>query len=97
MGPAESIRTFVRSGTQALAPLLFGGVADLVAGFVPAQAPIGTHAHGVVSSSTGTGLQVSFLIMITTLAAGGLFILRARDTYPTDVATAAASWSPGSA
>ena len=96
-GRAESIRTFVRSGTQALAPLLFGGVADLVAGFVPAQAPIGTHAHGVVSSSTGTGLQVSFLIMITTLAAGGLFLLRARDTYPTDVATAAASWSPGSA
>jgi MFS family permease len=94
-GRAESIRTFLRSGTQALAPLLFGGVADLVAGFVPKQAPIGTHSHEVVSQSTGTGLQVSFLIMVTTLAAGGFFLLRARVTYPTDVATAAASWSPG--
>jgi MFS family permease len=94
-GRAESTRTFLRSLTQALAPLLFGGVADLVAGFVPAPAPIGTHAHNIVSSSTGTGLQVSFLIMVTTLAAGGIFILRARDTYPSDVATAAASFSPG--
>ena len=81
-----------------MADLLFGKGKMLEAKeTAPAQAPIGTHAHGVVSSSTGTGLQVSFLIMITTLAAGGLFILRARDTYPTDVATAAASWSPGSA
>ena len=70
-------------------------MADLVAGFVPKQAPIGTHSHEVVSQSTGTGLQVSFLIMVTTLAAGGFFLLRARVTYPTDVATAAASWSPG--
>jgi MFS family permease len=93
-GRAESIRTFLRSGTQALAPLLFGGVADLVAGIVPAQAPIGTHTHGPISPSIGTGLQVSFLIMVTTLAAGGLFLLRARVTYPTDVATADASWSP---
>jgi MFS family permease len=29
-GRAEGIRTFVRSGAQALAPLLFGGVADLL-------------------------------------------------------------------
>jgi MFS family permease len=95
-GRAESTRTFLRSTTQALAPLLFGGVADIVAGFVPARAPIGTHVHGIVSSSTGTGLQVSFLIMVITLAAGGIFLLRARTTYPTDVATAAASFSPSS-
>jgi MFS family permease len=29
-GRAEGIRTFVRSGAQALAPLLFGGVSDLL-------------------------------------------------------------------
>ena len=93
-GRAESTRTFLRSITQALAPLLFGGVADLVAGIVPAQAPIGTHTHGIVSSSTGTGLQVSFLIMLSTLGAAGVFLLRARNTYPTDVATAGAAWAP---
>jgi MFS family permease len=92
-GRAESIRTFLRSLAQALAPLIFGAVADLIAGFVPPQAPIGTHAHNIVSSSTGTGLQICFLIMLVTLAAAGGILLRARRTYPTDVATAAASWS----
>jgi MFS family permease len=93
-GRAESTRTFLRSLAQALAPLVFGALADVVAGFVPQQAPLGTHTHHIVSSATGTGLQVSFLIMITTLAAAGVFLLRARATYPSDVATAGASWSP---
>lgn len=90
-GRAESTRTFLRSLAQALAPLLFGAIADVVAGLVPAQAPIGTHTHGAVSAATGTGLQVTFLIMLSTLAAGGMFLLRARATYPTDVVTAAAA------
>ncbi|MGD1057436.1 MAG: MFS transporter [Solirubrobacteraceae bacterium] len=93
-GRAESTRTLLRSLGQALAPLLFGALADLVVGIEPAQAPIGTHTHGIVSSATGTGLQVSFLIMLTTLAAAGVFLLRARSTYPTDVATAGAAWTP---
>jgi MFS family permease len=92
-GRAESTRTFLRSLAQALAPLLFGAVADLVAGFEPAQAPIGTHTHGLVSSATGTGLEVSFLIMLSTLGAAGVFLLRSRSTYPTDVATAGAGWT----
>ncbi|MGH2859058.1 MAG: MFS transporter [Solirubrobacteraceae bacterium] len=94
-GRAESTRTFLRSLAQALAPLLFGVVADLIGGFVPQQAPIGTRTNHLISSATGTGLQVSFLIMLVTLAAAGVFLLRARHTYPTDVATAGASWSPG--
>ncbi len=94
-GRAESTRTLLRSMAQALAPLLFGAVADLIAGFSPPQQPIGTHTHKVVSSATGMGLQVSFLIMLVTLAAAGFFLLRARATYPTDVATAGASWRPG--
>jgi MFS family permease len=93
-GRAESTRTFLRSLAQALAPLLFGATADLIAGFVPPQAPLGTHTHHAVSSNTGTGLQVSFLIMLTALGAAGVFLLRARKTYPADVATAGASWSP---
>jgi hypothetical protein len=93
-GRAESTRTFLRSLGQALAPLMFGAVADLVVGIEPAQAPVGTHTHGIVSSATGTGLQVSFLIMLSTLAAAGVFMLRARNTYPTDVATAGAAWTP---
>jgi len=38
-----------------------------------------------------TGLEWSFLILLATLAAAGIFLARARHTYPVDVATAAAS------
>lgn len=90
-GRAESTRTFLRSIGQGLAPLCFGAIADLVAGFTPHQAPVGTHVHAV-SAATGTGLQVSFLAMLVTLFAAGVFLARASRTYPTDVATAGAAW-----
>jgi MFS family permease len=89
-GRAESSRTFVRSLAQALAPVAFGGLADLIAGIAPEQAPIGTHP-GVMSPGAARGLEISLLIMLVTLAAAGVFLLRARHTYPRDVATAAAS------
>jgi MFS family permease len=89
-GRAESVRTCLRSLAQALAPVLFGGLADLIAGIAPRPAPIGTHP-GAVSISTGTGLQLTFLIMLVALASAGVFLIRARETYPGDVATAAAS------
>jgi MFS family permease len=89
-GRAESLRTFLRSLAQAIAPLAFGGLADLIAGIAPAQAPIGTHP-GVVSPSTARGLEFSFLILLVSIAAGGVIIARARKTYAEDVATAAAS------
>jgi MFS family permease len=89
-GRAESTRTVLRSLAQALAPLLFGGLSQLIAGIVPEQAPIGTHP-GVISASEARGLEISFLLMLGTLVAAGIFLLRARYTYPSDVATAAAS------
>ncbi len=89
-GRSESTRTFLRSLTQALAPLAFGGLADLVAGIVPEQSPVGTHPP-LVSPSAATGLEVTFVIMLAALVAAGIVLLGARRTYPTDVATAAAS------
>jgi MFS family permease len=90
-GRAESTRTFLRSLAQALAQLLFGGISQLVAGIVPSQTPVGTHVHGPISSKAATGLEVTFLIMLVTLAAAGVFLWMSRRTYPRDVATAAAS------
>jgi MFS family permease len=89
-GRAESTRTFLRALAQAAAPIVFGATSDLIAGISLAQAPVGTHA-GVVSSTEATGLEITFLIMLTTVLAAGLLLLRARKTYPRDVATAAAS------
>jgi MFS family permease len=89
-GRAESIRTLLRTLGQAIAPLLFGAIADLVAGFSAQNAPIGTESGGV-SAATARGLEVSFLVMLVPLAAAGIIMLRARHHYPRDVATAAAS------
>lgn len=93
-GRAESVRTLLRTLAQAVAPLLFGAVADIVAGFTPHQAPIGTKLHHTPATSTANGLEVSFLVMLVTLAAAGVIMLKARQTYPRDVATAAASSVP---
>jgi MFS family permease len=92
-GRAESVRTFIRSLAQALAPLLFGGLADLVAGFAVHGAPIGTkHVfHHGTHPGTGLGLEVTFLVMLVSLVAAGVVLYRARASYPSDVATAAAS------
>jgi len=91
-GRAESTRTFLRSISQALAPLAFGAISDLVAGFAPHQAPVGTHLYGGVAPATGTGLQVAFLSMLVTLFAAGVVMARSARTYPRDVATAGAAW-----
>ena len=93
-GRASSTLTVVRSLAQALAPLVFGGVSELVAGIVPKAAPIGTHPHSPSSSIT-TGLQVGFLVMLVTLLAAGVFLFRARSSFASDVATAAASEPAG--
>jgi MFS family permease len=89
-GRAQSALTSVRSLAQAAAPLVFGGISQLVAGIVPSQAPIGTHPQAP-SNNAATGLEITFLILLTTLFAAGWFLLRARETFATDVATAAAS------
>jgi MFS family permease len=89
-GRASSALTVVRSLAQAAAPLIFGAVSQLIAGILPEQAPIGTHPHAP-SSSISTGLQVSFLIMLVALVAAGVLLLRARTTFTSDVAAAAAS------
>ena len=93
-GRAESTRTFLRSLAQALAPLLFGALADLITGFVPQQAPVGTKPHQLVTPATGTGLQITFLVLLVSLVTAGVFLLRTRTTYPQDVATAGAAWNP---
>jgi hypothetical protein len=89
-GRAESVRTFIRSLAQALSPLVFGGLAQLIAGIVPTQAPIGTHPNAPPTHEA-TGLQITFLIMLVSLIAAGIITARARFTYAQDVATAAAS------
>jgi MFS family permease len=92
-GRSQSTLTVVRSLAQALSPLVFGGLTSLIAGIAPAQTPVGTHVHGVIGPSEARGLEISFLVLLATLMAAGVFQLRARHTYARDIATAAASQS----
>jgi len=89
-GRAESTRTLARSLAQALAPLLFGAIADVFSVIHPPQTPIGTHSPAHVSANAD-GLEFSFLILLVTLGAAGWFMLRARHTYAPDIAAAVAS------
>jgi MFS family permease len=92
-GRAESVRTFIRSIAQGVAPLLFGALSGLVAGFAVHQAPIGTkHVfHSSTPHEAGVGLEVTFLVMLVSLVAAGVVLYRSRISYPSDVATATAS------
>jgi MFS family permease len=93
-GRAEGVRTFLRSLAQALAPLIFGELAALIAGIGTSnvhQSPVGTKDVGPVSSAEASGLEGAFLILLVVLFAGGVAQLKARHTYARDVATAGAS------
>jgi hypothetical protein len=81
------VRTVLRTALEASAPLLFGWVSTLFGG--------GGASFGEPSSSgpaIGDSLDHTFLVMLVSLVAAGLLMcVRARQTYPRDVATAVAS------
>ncbi|HEX5194671.1 MAG TPA: MFS transporter [Solirubrobacteraceae bacterium] len=88
-GRAEGVRTSLHMLTFAIAPLLFGFVSDQLggghAGFAFAS------GRGAATAADGRALAYTFLIMLACVAVAGLILLRARHTYPRDVATAIAS------
>ncbi|URM96986.1 MFS transporter [Actinomadura madurae] len=71
-GRAEAIRTIVRMAAEAAAPVLFGWLS------------------GQLDSGRGSadGLDQVFLLALVPLLVNGLLLLRARHTYPRDVASA---------
>lgn len=91
-GRTEAIRTFIRTLLEASAPLLFGYVSQLLGS--PGSGGFGAGVNekaAHVSAASAHGLALTFLVMLAPLAASGLLLIRARRTYPTDVASAAES------
>ncbi len=86
-GRAEAVRTVLRRLMVATAPLLFGFLADRLA----SGAPPGTGQRGFGASASASGLESAFLILLVTLLLSGILTLRARGSYPSDVASAIAS------
>jgi MFS family permease len=83
-GRAEGVRTVLRMVALAIGPLMFGFISGALGG------PHSTSGSGggVKHSSA---LAYTFLIMLVFVGISGLMMLRARRTYPRDVATAAES------
>jgi predicted MFS family arabinose efflux permease len=86
-GRAEAVRTLLRQLTVAIAPLLFGFLADQLA----SRQHGGSAQHGFGASASAAGLKIAFLILLVAVVVSGILTLRARRTYPVDVATAVAS------
>jgi predicted MFS family arabinose efflux permease len=84
-GRAEGVRTFLQMLAFATGPLIFGFTSQLLGG----------HGYGAAANSTtssnGNALAYTFAIMLVPVAIAGFSLLRARRTYPCDVATAIAS------
>ena len=86
-GRAEGVRTAFRRVAVAAAPVAFGALADNIARGGPRL----SGAHGFGAHASASGLHLTFLVFLVTLAAGGVLTLLALRTYRADVATAVAS------
>jgi len=78
-GRAESVRTVLRMGAQAVAPIVFGWLSDA----------LGSGPSGAQRAQSG--VDRAFLIGLAPLMINGLLLLRARRTYPADAAAARAA------
>jgi MFS family permease len=88
-GRAEAVRTFLRQAVIASAPIVFGLIADSLA--PPAAHAKASGQTGFGANANAHGLRLAFLILLVTLAVGGVLTLFARRTFPRDVASALAS------
>ncbi|MCO5992965.1 MFS transporter [Actinoallomurus rhizosphaericola] len=75
-GRAEAVRTVLRMGAEAVAPVTFGLLADV---------------FGARAGNRAQGLMYAFLVMLVPLVANAVILFRALPAYPRDVATAAES------
>lgn len=89
-GRAESVRTVLRTLGEAAAPVSFGFVATRLGSSSVSGLGAGGNARSV-DPAAAQGLEYAFLVLILALVAAGLVLLRARASYPRDVATASAS------
>jgi MFS family permease len=90
-GRAEGIRTMVRTWAEAVAPILFGAVSLFIAGGSGSAFGAAGAARSHEAAKSVDGLKRTFVVMLVPLAAGALIGLRARRTYPRDVASAGRS------
>jgi hypothetical protein len=90
-GRTEAIRTFLRTLLEAFAPLAFGFVSQMLGGAGAGPGSGLNSGAARISAASAGGISYTFLLMLAPLAGAGLLTLGAQRSYPTDVASAAAS------
>lgn len=91
-GQAEAVRTLTRTLLEASAPLLFGYISSQLGDGPSSGLGDGINtAHQHISAAQGRGLEYTFMIMLLPLAVSGVLLVRSRQRYLRDVATADAS------
>ena len=87
-GRAEGVRTLLRGVLVAFAPLTFGVLSEA---FGEGTGGFGASGPSAVATHGGRALADTFLLMLGCLVLAGVALLVARPSYPTDVASAAAT------
>ena len=90
-GRAEGVRTLMRQTMEAFAPLVFGLVSEVMGGSRTGLGAGIDVRHATATAAQGHGLDLTFLMAIVPLLAGGLVLLGGRRSYPVDVASAGES------
>jgi MFS family permease len=83
-GRAQGVRTALRSGLEALGPLIFG----LIAGLFVSGNTLGSSASHVAILAQARGLEVAFILMLVPLGGAGILLFARRRYYAVDVAAA---------
>jgi MFS family permease len=87
-GRAEAVRSLLRIIFQGCAPLAFGLVSTAFGGKNEGIGVNGSGAHLKAAASRASGLEPTFLIMLSTLAIAAAIVWWGRKPYPVDVAAA---------
>jgi sugar phosphate permease len=90
-GRAEAVRTFLKAVLEAAAPLLFGLVSAALGGGAGNVGPGVDAAKRMVSPAVAAGIAHTFVLMLVPLAVSGALLLRGRNAYLRDIATASES------
>jgi len=88
-GRGEGLQTALRTVAMALAPVLFGFLADALGS--TGGHSFGQGTYGSNRASGAQGLDLTFLVMLVALVVAGVLLLRARRAYGRDVATSLAT------
>jgi sugar phosphate permease len=87
-GRAESVRTVLRTGLQGLAPLIFGLLSSALGGHAGRLTAGVAVTSAQASAASGRALELTFIILSSTLGLAGIILWVGRVRYISDIVAA---------